>query len=63
MRLCVVVVAGALIVAATVVAIGPRLWNATNPQSEYPVELPPWEGIAERTYVYDIAGNEIAAYE
>lgn len=63
MRLCVVVVAGALIVAATVVAIGPRLWNATNAHSEYPVDLPPWEGIAERTYVYDIAGNEIAAYE
>ena len=63
MRLCVVVVAGALIVAATVVAIAPRLWNATNAHSEYPVDLPPWEGIAERTYVYDIAGNEIAAYE
>ena len=63
MRLCVVVVAGALIVAATVVAIGPRLWNATNAHSEYPVDLPPWEGIAERTYVYDLAGNEIAAYE
>jgi len=63
MRLCVVVVAGALIVAATVVAIGPRLWNATNAHSEYPVDLPPWEGIAERTYVYDVAGNEIAAYE
>lgn len=63
MRLCVVVVAGALIVAAIVVAIAPRLWNATNAHSEYPVDLPPWEGIAERTYVYDIAGNEIAAYE
>ncbi|MEI8392393.1 MAG: transglycosylase domain-containing protein [Actinomycetes bacterium] len=63
MRLCVVVVAGALIVAAIVVAIAPRLWNATNAHSENPVGLPPWEGIAQRTYVYDIAGNEIAAYE
>ena len=63
MRLCIVVVAGALVVTAAVVGVAPRLWKAVNAHEESPVALPAWEGIAKRTYVYDRAGNEIAAYE
>ena len=63
MRLCIVVVAGALVLTAAVVGVAPRLWNAANAHEESPVALPTWEGIAKRTYVYDRAGNEIAAYE
>ena len=63
MRLCIVVVAGALVLTAAVVGVAPRLWNAANAHEESPVALPAWEGIAKRTYVYDRAGNEIAAYE
>jgi penicillin-binding protein 1A len=62
-RLVVVVTAGALLVTAVVVAIGPRLWRIANAHDEVPVSLPPTETIADRTYVYDRAGNEIAAYE
>lgn len=63
MRLCIVVVAGALVMTAAVVGVAPRLWKVVNAHVETPVALPPWEGIAKRTYVYDRAGNEIAAYE
>jgi len=63
MRLCIVVVAGALVLTAAVVGVAPRLWKVVNAHVETPVALPPWEGIAKRTYVYDRAGNEIAAYE
>ena len=63
MRLCIVVVAGALMMTATIVGVLPRLWVAANAHVENPVALPAWEGIAKRTYVYDRAGNEIAAYE
>lgn len=48
---------------AAVVGVAPRLWKVVNAHVETPVALPPWEGIAKRTYVYDRAGNEIAAYE
>ncbi len=63
MRLCIVVVAGALVLTAAVVGVAPRLWKVVNAHVETPVALPAWEGIAKRTYVYDRAGNEIAAYE
>ena len=63
MRLCIVVVAGALVLTAAVVGVAPRIWKVANAHVETPVELPAWEGIAKRTYVYDRAGNEIAAYE
>ena len=63
MRLCIVVVAGALVLTAAFVGVAPRIWKVANAHVETPVELPAWEGIAKRTYVYDRAGNEIAAYE
>ena len=63
MRLCIVVVAGALVLTAAIVGVAPRLWQVANAHEESPVALPAWEGIAKRTYVYDRAGNEIAAYE
>ena len=63
MRLCIVVVAGALVLTAAIVGVAPRLWQVANAHEESPVALPAWEGIAKRTYVYDRDGNEIAAYE
>ncbi len=63
MRLSIVIVAGALVVSALVVAVAPRLWNAANAHDQDPITLPEWGGIAQRSYVYDAKGNEIAAYE
>ena len=63
MRLSIVIVAGALVVSALVVSVAPRLWNAANAHDQDPITLPEWGGIAQRSYVYDAKGNEIAAYE
>lgn len=63
MRLTILVVAGALVVTALVVGVAPRLWQIANAHEEAPISLPAWGGIAERSYVYDVRGNEIAAYE
>ncbi|MFM7872293.1 MAG: transglycosylase domain-containing protein, partial [Actinomycetota bacterium] len=62
-RLSILVVAGALVVSALVVGVAPRLWQIANAHEEVPIVLPDWEGIAERSYVYDVRGNEIAAFE
>jgi penicillin-binding protein 1A len=59
----VIVVAGALIVSSLVVGVAPRVWNILNAHEEGAIGLPEWESIAQRTYVYDSQGNEIAAYE
>ena len=63
MRLSILVVAGALVVSALVVGVAPRLWQIANAHEEVPIVLPDWEGIAERSYVYDVRGNQIAAFE
>jgi penicillin-binding protein 1A len=62
-RLALVIAAGALLITSVVVAIAPRLWAVANAHEEEPVVLPDFEPLAQRTYVYDSAGNEIAVYE
>ena len=62
-RLLLVVASGALLIVAIVVAVAPRLWSMANAHSEVPVVLPEFEPLAQRTYVYDADGNEIAVYE
>jgi penicillin-binding protein 1A len=58
-----VVAAGALLITSVVVAVAPRLWAIANAHEEDPVTLPAFEALAQRTYVYDANGNEIAIYE
>ena len=62
-RMLLVVACGALLIVAIVIAVAPRVWSAANAHSEDPVTLPPFEALAQRTYVYDADGNEIAVYE
>jgi penicillin-binding protein 1A len=58
-----VIGAGALLLSATVVAVAPRLWRIANAHEETPVELPDFADLAQRSYVYDTQGNEIAVFE
>ena len=58
-----VVGAGALLVTAVVAAIAPRVWLIANAHEETPVRLPEFAELAQRSYVYDVQGNEIAAFE
>lgn len=62
-RLLLVVAAGALLITATVVGVAPRVWSTANAHEELPVELPEFEALAQRTYVYDVNGEEIGIYE
>lgn len=62
-RLAVVVGAGALLLTATVVAVAPRLWRIANAHVERPVALPDFADLAQRSYVYDVSGREIAVFE
>ena len=62
-RLFAIVAAGALLITAVVVAVAPRIWHVANAHDELPVVLPEFEGLAQRTYVYDVDGKEIAVYE
>ncbi len=62
-RLGLTIAGGALLIVAIVVAIAPRLWHIANAHEEVPVVLPEFEPLAQRTYVYDVNGNEIAIYE
>ena len=39
------------------------MWRIANAHEEVPAELPDFEPLAQRTYVYDTEGNEIAVYE
>ncbi len=63
LRLALVVAAGALLTTATVAAIAPRLWRIANAHSEEPVALPDFADLAQRSYVYDLSGREIAVFE
>jgi penicillin-binding protein 1A len=62
-RLLLIVAAGALLLTATVVGVAPRIWSTANAHEELPVVLPEFEALAQRTYVYDANGQEIAFYE
>jgi membrane peptidoglycan carboxypeptidase len=62
-RMLLVIASGALLIVAIVIAVAPRVWSAANAHSEDPVVLPEFAPLAQRTYVYDADGNEIAVYE
>jgi penicillin-binding protein 1A len=62
-RLVAIVLAGALLLSAVVVAAAPRLWRVANAHEELPVSLPGFEPLSQRTYVYDVVGNVIAVFE
>ena len=62
-RLLATVLAGALFVTAVTIAVAPRLWGLANSHEELPTKLPAFEPLAQRSYVYDRSGGEIAVFE
>lgn len=62
-RLGLVVLAGALLVTAVVVAVAPRIWSVANAHEELPLTLPAFAPLAQRSYAYDALGNEINVFE
>jgi membrane peptidoglycan carboxypeptidase len=63
LRLGAIIVAGALLTTAVVVGVGPRLWRVANAHDQYPVVLPEFQSLSQRSYVYDVLGNVIAVFE
>ncbi len=62
-RLGLIVGGGALLVTAVVVAVAPRLWQIANAHEELPVVLPAFQPLAQRSYAYDVFGNELAVFQ
>ena len=62
-RLIGTVLAAALFVTGVTLAIAPRLWGIANSHDELPTSLPPFEPLAQRSYVYDRSGAEIAIFQ
>ncbi|MGD9702145.1 MAG: transglycosylase domain-containing protein [Acidimicrobiia bacterium] len=62
-KLTLVVVVSGLGLAAVTVGVVPRVVEALHAHDELPITLPPFSDLAQRTYVYDAAGNEIAFFE
>jgi len=63
LRLGAIILAGALLTAAVVVGVGPRLWRVANAHEQLPVTLPAFQPLSQRSYVYDVRGNVIAVFE
>lgn len=62
-RLIVVILAGALFVAAVVTSVAPQMWGLLNAHSQVPPSLTSFSGLAQRSYVYDANGIQIGAYQ
>lgn len=62
-RMGIAVVAGALLIAATVVGAAPQMWRMANAHSQTPVKLPGFSGLANRTKMVDSAGQQVGVFE
>ena len=63
LRFVAIILAGALLTTAVVVASAPRLWSIANAHEELPVNLPEFQPLSQRSLVFDVAGNVIAIFE
>jgi penicillin-binding protein 1A len=62
-RLGAIIAAGALLVTAVAIGVGPRLWRVANAHDQLPISLPDFQPLSQRSYVYDVAGNVIDVFE
>jgi membrane peptidoglycan carboxypeptidase len=62
-RLLATALASALFITGVIVAVAPRLWGIANSHEELPTTLPAFEPLAQRSYVYDRTGGEIAIFQ
>ncbi len=63
LRLLITAVAGALCISALLVAIAPQAWGILNAHSQVPVQLSQFSGLAQRSVLYDINGQQIGVFQ
>ena len=66
LRLVVAVLLAALVVAALVVGMAPRLWGLLNAHEETAIslyEVGGFTGLAERSVLYDASGRQIGVFQ
>lgn len=62
-RLALVMIAGALFITSLVSAIAPQAWGVLNAHSETSVKLPQFSGLAQRSYLYGINGEQVGVFQ
>lgn len=62
-RLALVVIAGALFIASVVSAAAPQVWRVLNAHSQTPVKLPQFSGLAQRSYLYGVNGEQVGVFQ
>lgn len=62
-RLAIVLLSGALLITACVVGAAPYAWRVLNAHSQVPVQLPNFEGLARRSTLLDVRGQQVGVFE
>ncbi len=58
-----IVLTGALLVAGVTIGIAPRLWRAAEAHDQMPTTLPPFQPLAQSSYVFDSSDTIISVFE
>ena len=61
--MAVAIVAGALVLTASLTGLAPALWGVLNAHDQVPVKLPSFSGLATRTRILDVNGAQIGVFE
>lgn len=62
-RLLITMLAGALAITATVTAMAPQAWGILNAHSEVPVSLSQFSGLAQRSILLDVNGQQVGVFQ
>ena len=63
LRAGITIVAGSLFVSAALVGAAPHVWAVLNAHDQDPVDLPAFSGLATRTRILDVRGQQIGVFE
>ncbi|MEI8286258.1 MAG: transglycosylase domain-containing protein, partial [Actinomycetes bacterium] len=63
MRLVVALLAGSLLISASIVGAAPQVWRVLHAHKETPVQLPAFSGLATRTRLLDVNAQQIGVFE
>ena len=62
-RLLITMLAGALAITAAVTAMAPQAWGILNAHSEVPVSLSQFSGLAQRSILLDVNGQQVGVFQ